>query len=1060
MDEETSSKTGGLSPEYKTYEHQKCFVAHSHGARWCDDVVNVCNQVLPEFGLEPWYAADHFDPTKPLRDKMVELIANTRYGIYDLSYWRKNDKSEWHMPRNVLIELGVAIALNRPTLLLRHAENRISGLQLPTCLESISAYILEFSGGVTLQRILREHLSRWVHTPPEHDWWNRYCMFGNRICEHREAYPRGRQWGQETIRCHISDGQDADRLDFRGVVEEVLGRFSDVTFGYLDALPMADGYNFLLCTHCQTVRSTPFAIYRITPQTPAETFLAIGMSLALEAQFTHRIPKILLTTNKHDIPSLLSGYEVVEARNDQECKTYLRKFMPDVIREVRRTTWRPRPLPFIAVVPKQVEKPVADDRLHNEAVAAARQLLQRFKAEHPEWENDKTPIDELVSWHGLEIATFHQDDRPEGTYGWLEPEEDLIWLCRGLPETLRRFTLAHELGHAVLHRYASQQAQHVPQLSRDDPCQVIDVQEAVTSLADQEQSEEILGIGQSYNLRSQRELAANIFAAELLMPLERVQSLYLRQQIPSASLAGIFGVSATAMLNRLAGPLNGSIAIERATPGADGASTEHAHPPSTPQKQYDEFQQAAIEAATPALIVAGPGKPVSDAQSEVAEESVAPEQGEDSYISKIGKYGLIREINRGSFATVYLARDMESQHVYAVKIMHPELAQDSELLSRFRREASILKSLNDPHIVRIVGDGNENNVHFIVMDYIDGQNLKYYIVTSGPMEPLRALNFARQIAEGLDAAYKQGVVHRNIRPQDILINSQDVVKITDFGMAWGRETATLTQSSVLMGTPYYISPEQVEDTHSADIRSDLYSLAVVFFEMLIGRIPFDGGSVIDIVLKHRQERVPSISSLRPDLPVDMDAFFQKAMAKSPADRYQTPREFIGALDQLQQHIQALPPGEQGTDSGIEQGYLIIIPIGEAIPLTRELMVVGRQDPRRGLHPDIDLTALDPKMTVSRRHAYLRNRQGQFTVEDLNASNKTSLNGATLAPSQEYPLNNGDILRFAIVEARFELRRVTGLIFDAAEKAEVMIRGDQLQASDEFKKETAKLHEDQ
>ena len=248
-----------------------------------------------------------------------------------------------------------------------------------------------------------------------------------------------------------------------------------------------------------------------------------------------------------------------------------------------------------------------DDRLHNEAVAAARQLLQRFKAEHPEWENDKTPIDELVSWHGLEIATFHQDDRPEGTYGWLEPEEDLIWLCRGLPETLRRFTLAHELGHAVLHRHASQQAQHVPQLSREDPCQVIDVQEAVNGLIDQEQSEEVLGIGQSYDPRSQRELAANIFAAELLMPLERVQSLYLRPQTLSASLAGIFGVSATAMLNRLAGLLNGSIAIERATPGASGASPEQAHLSPAPKKQYDEFQQAAIEAATPALIVAGPG---------------------------------------------------------------------------------------------------------------------------------------------------------------------------------------------------------------------------------------------------------------------------------------------------------------------------------------------------------------------------------------------------------------------------------------------------------------------
>src|SRR5579864_6401534 len=150
-----------------------------------------------------------------------------------------------------------------------------------------------------------------------------------------------------------------------------------------------------------------------------------------------------------------------------------------------------------------------DDRMRSEAVETARQLLQRFKADHPEWTDDKTPVDELVTWYGLEVATFHPDDQPQGTYGWLEPGEDLIWLCRGLPETLRRFTLAHELGHAVLHRHADQPHLLEAKLSRDDLCQVVDVQEDITGLLDQDQVEEILGIGQSYDPRSQRELAAN-----------------------------------------------------------------------------------------------------------------------------------------------------------------------------------------------------------------------------------------------------------------------------------------------------------------------------------------------------------------------------------------------------------------------------------------------------------------------------------------------------------------------------------------------------------------------
>src|SRR6266487_4246002 len=251
-------------------------------------------------------------------------------------------------------------------------------------------------------------------------------------------------------------------------------------------------------------------------------------------------------------------------------------------------------------------------------------------------------------------------------------------------------------------------------------------------------------------------------------------------------------------------------------------------------------------------------------------------------------------------------RDIENNHIYAVKVMHIELSNDDEYLARFQREAHILLNLSDPHIVRIDDYGDDNNTHYIVMDYIDGESLKYYMINDGPMEAQRALNYARQIAEGLDTAYKQGVVHRDIKPQNILINSKDMVKITDFGLARGRETVTLTQSNVFMGTAYYISPEQAESGRSADTRSDLYSVATVLFEMLAGRPPFEGETAVDIVIKHMNEKVPSICRLRPDLPMEMDTFMQKALAKLPADRFATPREFIVALEQLQERIQASP----------------------------------------------------------------------------------------------------------------------------------------------------------
>jgi len=398
-----------------------------------------------------------------------------------------------------------------------------------------------------------------------------------------------------------------------------------------------------------------------------------------------------------------------------------------------------------------------------------------------------------------------------------------------------------------------------------------------------------------------------------------------------------------------------------------------------------------------------------------------------------GRYKLIDERGRGSFATVYVARDIENNHIYALKVMHIELSNDDELLARFQREAHILLNLSDPHIVRIFAYGEDSNMNYIVMDYIDGQNLKYYMLNDGPMEALRALNYARQIAEGLDTAHKQGVVHRDIKPQNILVNTHDMVKITDFGLARGRETVTLTQSNVFMGTAYYISPEQAESGRSADTRSDLYSVATVLFEMLTSRPPFEGETAVDIVIKHMNENVPSICRLRSDLPLEMDAFMQKALAKSPADRFATPREFIVALEQLQERIQSLPErvvrvgGDPGPVNGSylnkpnvvvqKEAHILVLSNGEIIPLRGDLMVVGRKDPTLGIFPEINLA----DKTVGRRHAYLRNQQGKYTVEDLNALNKTRLNGVILTPHEERTLKDGDVLRFGSVEVRFELR---------------------------------------
>src|SRR5437660_5590904 len=262
-----------------------------------------------------------------------------------------------------------------------------------------------------------------------------------------------------------------------------------------------------------------------------------------------------------------------------------------------------------------------DSRMRTMAIEAARLVLRLYREEHPEWSDDRTPLDGLVSWLGLQVETFHPNDYKPGTYGFVDADEDenLIWLCRDLSETLRRFTLAHELGHAVLHCHGGSRVQVLanklsalsdpealqqsfPDPSQADPCHEADVQESMTWLLDQEQFEEALGIGQSYDPRSQRELSANIFAAELLMPIERLRVLYLIERVLPQGLADTFAVSNAAMLNRLAGLLKEQLApameIAEETP-------QQQAPAAVPKKQYDEFQQEAIEAPTPALVVAG-----------------------------------------------------------------------------------------------------------------------------------------------------------------------------------------------------------------------------------------------------------------------------------------------------------------------------------------------------------------------------------------------------------------------------------------------------------------------
>ncbi|HEY0752850.1 MAG TPA: FHA domain-containing serine/threonine-protein kinase [Ktedonobacteraceae bacterium] len=377
------------------------------------------------------------------------------------------------------------------------------------------------------------------------------------------------------------------------------------------------------------------------------------------------------------------------------------------------------------------------------------------------------------------------------------------------------------------------------------------------------------------------------------------------------------------------------------------------------------------------------------------------------------RYRLIDERGSGNFGTVYIARDLVTNYLYAAKIMRIDHTGDNELVERFKREAFILYNLNDPHIVRVTDYGNEGNLYYIIMHHIDGQNLKYYMQHYGAMEPLRALDYVYQVCEGLNAAYKSGVVHRDLKPQNILVNNKGVVKIADFGLSRGQDMFTITHSDKFMGTAYYVAPEQIASSHAVDTRADLYSLTAVLFEMLTGNPPYTGGGALDIILMHTRNPIPSICRLRPDLPQEMETFITRALAKSPDARFQSPAEYILALEQIQQRLRGdiMPPQPEAR--------LLLLESGQIFNLKGTKLLVGREDPRREIHPDVLIN--DDSRTIGRIHACLSCQQGQWSVEDRNSRNKTRLNGDVLVPYELRLLKNGDLLRFGRVEARFELR---------------------------------------
>ena len=289
----------------------------------------------------------------------------------------------------------------------------------------------------------------------------------------------------------------------------------------------------------------------------------------------------------------------------------------------------------------------------------------------------------------------------------------------------------------------------------------------------------------------------------------------------------------------------------------------------------------------------------------------------------LNRYEVRERIGGGGMSVVWKAYDLVLDRNVALKVLRPEMSEDEDFIRRFRREAKAAASLSHPNIVNIYDVGEDQGLYFIVMELVEGETLRDRLKREKRLELKEALNIAAQICEGLSHAHANRIIHRDIKPQNILITKQGHVKVADFGIARALGGVSTTSTGVVVGSAPYLSPEQAKNG-VVSARSDLYSLGVVLYEMLSGSPPFAGESPVAVALQHLEAEIPSLREKNPDIPPAVDALVRKAMAKMPEDRFQSADEMLKAIRQIQSSYAASseeipdPGGDEALPRGRKQ----------------------------------------------------------------------------------------------------------------------------------------------
>ena len=285
-----------------------------------------------------------------------------------------------------------------------------------------------------------------------------------------------------------------------------------------------------------------------------------------------------------------------------------------------------------------------------------------------------------------------------------------------------------------------------------------------------------------------------------------------------------------------------------------------------------------------------------------------------------GRYEVEELVGQGGMSSVYKAHDALLERHVALKILHAQYSSDDDFVERFKREARSVAQLQHPNIVTVIDRGEEDGRQYIVFEYIDGENLKELVIRKGRLELREALEIAREVARGLAFAHQNGLVHRDVKPQNVLLNGDGRAKVTDFGIAHTIDVDGMTQTGTVLGTSNYIAPEQATGNR-VDAHSDVYALGAVLYELLAGDVPFPGESFVVVAMKHVHERPPNLLDVRRDVSPRVAAAVDRALEKDPEDRFPTMDAFAAELEACLAEL----------DQGVDGDQTMVIPARKRHP---------------------------------------------------------------------------------------------------------------------------------